>query len=449
MPSGPRKDPLGDLTHRPAPLAVVLLAALSVFLFPAAARPASTGGGGSPRRVEHFPAERVTVEGIPPERVRLSVSVLNDQGDPVAGLTAGDFIVREGGRIQEIVDFGVERDREDRPLSAVFLVDRSGSIGRQMYKWKDACRTLVAVLRPVDEVQVALFSEEVRVVQPFTRDAAALAAAVSDIQEWGAGGTRILSALEETIVSLRARRGRKVIFLLTDGLDGGVSGPISANRWAADLATRAVQGQITIVTILPGPTGVPYTAAQDLAVHTGGWWLFSSGDLPALIGRLGERLMASYYLAYDSMRDPEDQARRAIEVTLARSPSPGTQVFTVAGVYGEAPLLDHLLEDLRDDEADLRARAALHLGRMQDEEAVRPLVRSLKDDDPRVRAAAAVALAERAQFDAVKAIGRLLLDDHDGVREAAILALGILLERGPDERTRGRILDALESIAPP
>ena len=430
-------------------LAVVLtgVAAASVREAPAPAR-RETGSEGSPRRLEVEP-ETVTVEGVPPERVRLSVSVLDREGEPVGGLAASDFRVIEDGIPQKLVEFGVESDREDRPLSAVFLIDRSGSMGRQMYKWRDACAALLSVLRPIDEVQAATFAGEVEVLQAFTKNPDDLAAVVERIEERGSGGTRILNALEETLAGMRSRRGRRVIFLLTDGLEGGVSGgTIATNTGVAIVAARAVQSQTVIVTILPGPSGHPWLAVQDLAVHTGGWWLYSGDDPVAVVKKLGERLLHSYYMAYDSPRLPGDQTRRRVDVSLPGAGLERAVVQTVSGVYGDAPLVEHLLEDLEEADPVLRARAAANLGATTDKDARKPLVEALQDESPGVRGAAAIALAERGDLSAVRPIGRLLKDPDPDARASAVRALGIMLTKAPDEKTRDTILETLESIEP-
>src|SRR5262245_23171913 len=243
--------------------------------------------------------EVVKVEGAPPERVQLSVSVLDRAGRPVTGLTRADFVVEEDGRTQSLVDFGRESEREDRPLSVVFLVDRSGSIGRQLSKWREACAALASALRPIDQVRLATFTTEVDLLQDFTSDPNLLLAAVGGLDRTG-GGTDIFYSVEQTLRDLRDRPGRKALFLLTDGLDEKRAGVWSAENdpYLSGLVREAVAFQTTIVTILPGPTGWPYLAAQDLAVQTGGWWLYPSDDLPGLLRRLGVRLLESYYLAY-------------------------------------------------------------------------------------------------------------------------------------------------------
>ncbi len=415
----------------------------------------ATEGAGVPQAGEHQPAprrlegvgpERVQVEGTPLTRVELSVSVVDAEGRPISGLQRSDFLVREAGLTQSLVDFGREADREDRPLSAAFLVDRSGSVREQMGKWVQACGALASALRPIDEVQVAVFTTERRVLVDFTRDLSALDRAVAAMG-LAAGGTRVFAALDETLHELRRRRGRKVVFLLTDGLDNDYAGAWTTREDAflTHIVQLAVGSQITVVTILPGPTGRGFLAAQALALETGGWWHYTSDDLPGLVRRLGERLLESYYLSYDSPRPLSDTRRRDVQVALVGPRARGAQVRTVAGVFGRTALLEVLIEELRDGEEDEeRLRAARDLGYLRGPEALRPLRKALKDEAPGVRSAAAEALGRRGDLEAAEALARLLEDPDAGVRIAALAALQALLAAGADEELEARILAALE-----
>ncbi|HEY3176354.1 MAG TPA: VWA domain-containing protein [Candidatus Polarisedimenticolia bacterium] len=387
---------------------------------------AGAGGGETPRRLP-LPPELVSVEGVPPERVRLSVSVLDEAGRPVRGLGPSDFAVLEGGIRQNLIDFGVESDRLDRPLSAVFLVDRSGSVARQMGKWRQACVALALSMRPIDEVRVATFTSDVTVLRDFTGDARALQDSLEGLEESG-GGTRIFRAVDETLRDLRRRPGRKVIFLMTDGLDNDRPGAwnTASDDWLTDLVRRAVESQVTVVTIMPGPTGRPALAAQDLAVQTGGWWLYTSDDLPGLVKRLGERLMASYFLAYDSTRSVDDPRRRRIEVSIHRAGMEALVVRTVEGVFAPRPVLRILEEDLEDEDEGRRALAASDLGLVADPGGTSLLLKALKDGSPGVRAAAVESLARRGDGKTAARIARLLEDEDSAVRDAAARALEVL-----------------------
>ena len=371
-----------------------------------------------------FVPEVVHVEGTPIERVQLSVSVTDSEGRPVTGLTAADFQVKEGGVVMKLVDFGREADRLDRPLSAVFLVDRSGSVSRQMSRWKEACLALAGSLRPIDEIRVATFTSDMTILQDFTHDLSLLTSSFAELKTAG-GGTALFKVVDETLRDLKARTGRKVIFVLTDGLDNERADvwTTATDPWLTDLVRRAVSSQVTVITILPGPTGRPYMAAQDLAVQTGGWWLYTSDDLPGLVRVLGERLADSYFIAWDTPRVPGDLKRRRVEVELLRADAADMKVRTAEGVFGPQPLLTLLAVDLEEGNEDQRVLAASDLGLLPDPDGVEPLVKALKDDSARVRATAVAALGRRGDVSAARKIRRLLADPDQMVREAAARAL--------------------------
>jgi len=422
------------------------IVAWALFLALLAIPPAPPQKKEEPHRIDSIGPEIVQVEGLPPERVRLSVSVLDESGRPVRGLQPDDFIVKEDGEVQELVDFDREADREDRPLSVVFLIDRSGSIGKQMSKWRQACVALLSELRPVDEIRVATFTDTVTILQDFTNDATKLSSIIHKLGPTG-GGTRVFESIHAEVMDLKNRPGRKVLFVLTDGLDNDRPDVWNAlgDPYLAELVRDAVASQVTLVTILPGPTGRAFLAVQDLAIQTGGWWLYPSDDLPGLVRRLGERLLESYFLSYDSIRPPGDLGRRRLEVSLARSDGEQYEIRTIGGVFGERPLFDLLARDLEEGDEQARLIAATYLGDVAEEKASKLLRKALKDEAPRVRAAAAVSLGRRLDFSAIRRLARLLSDTEEIVQRSAATALQQLLVSAPDERTRAQVLDALEA----
>src|SRR5258705_4060092 len=87
-------------------------------------------------------------------RVGLTVTVVDPQGRPVPGLTKGDFRVLEDGEEFEPVDFGLEGERRDRPLSVAVLLDLSYSMGSQVKKVREAAWPLRSSLGPRGQLQV-------------------------------------------------------------------------------------------------------------------------------------------------------------------------------------------------------------------------------------------------------------------------------------------------------
>jgi HEAT repeat protein len=87
------------------------------------------------------------------------------------------------------------------------------------------------------------------------------------------------------------------------------------------------------------------------------------------------------------------------------------------------------LRDLSSADGAVRAAAAEDLAQHADErreEVVAQLLRALGDDDARVRAAAALGLADARAQQAVEALSAAVADDHETVRQMALAALGEL-----------------------
>src|SRR5581483_4461964 len=124
--------------------------------------------------------------------VNTQVSVRDAKGRYVAGLTKDDFIVLDDGKEQPISYFSQE---SDQPLTVALVVDRSRSVQSALSKAQIAARNFFgSVLRAgKDRAAVVAFDSGVYVVQDFTDDAGALAAASSKLT--AAGGTSIFDAV--------------------------------------------------------------------------------------------------------------------------------------------------------------------------------------------------------------------------------------------------------------
>jgi len=366
------------------------------------------------------------VQGTPIDRVQLLVSVTDPNGAPAGKLSAENLEVREGETRVAIKTFKKVEDSLEIPLSIAVLVDRSGSMAFQMQKWAEACVELVSSVRPIDQVRVSAFSEETMVLQDFTHDAISLARSVAAIGPAG-GGTRLFRAVFETVRDMRDLPGRKALILLTDGLDTEFSSPsggITAAMFPMlmDATRMAVRSGVTVILILPGPSGRGYLAVQDLAVQTGGWYMYPSNDLRALLKRLGRRLLASYVVEYDIERPVDLDKKRPVKVTLKGEGMEDLEVHTSLGVYSRLGALEELKRDLSEGNGAQRARAATELGRSGDAAVVPDLIRALKSDSPEVREAAAAALAERKAPEGMEKVLKLIHDAVSSVREAAFEA---------------------------
>ena len=148
------------------------------------------------------------------ELQQLYVTVTGPDGQPVLDLEAADFTVRDDGRPQELVTFA----RGDIPFTATLLVDASASMyGAKLEAAMEGARVFIRSMEPLDQAKILAFSHCILSESSFTDARDVLTANLSGTQAWG--GTSINDHLYIAIKGLEARQGRRVVVLLSDGVD--------------------------------------------------------------------------------------------------------------------------------------------------------------------------------------------------------------------------------------
>ncbi|MDT5293275.1 MAG: Ca-activated chloride channel [Acidobacteriota bacterium] len=146
---------------------------------------------------------------------RVQARVTDRGGRAVAGLTAGDFSVTEGGVARAV--------REVAPTSAPFnlvlLLDVSGSLEERIDFIRKAALAFLNTAGPQDRIAIVSFRDDVQLVSDFTSDRRVLSERIKDIQAGGA--TALYDALGYSLVSiLKPLRGERTgIVVLSDGDD--------------------------------------------------------------------------------------------------------------------------------------------------------------------------------------------------------------------------------------
>lgn len=236
----------GWLEKKPfAALLYVLLACAPFFI--------STAYGQSGRRavpetndkVKASADEDETVIRVQTEEVVLPVSVRNTAGQPVHGLGAEDFLIYDNGVRQEVLSF----NRRRVPVNIVLLLDASGSVFSQMRFIRIAAKSFVNGLLKEDRVCVMQFADRVELLQNWI--GAGEEGKLNRALDWGyRPGERttfydgLYLAAEE---QLRGVEGRRIIILLTDGID-------SAEHKRADFndalsAVRRAEASVYVVSL--------------------------------------------------------------------------------------------------------------------------------------------------------------------------------------------------------
>ena len=254
------------------------------------------------------------------DRVNVLFSVADGKGRFVRNLEKGDFQVYEDDRPQDISNFSTEANL---PLNIAFLIDSSGSIRYKLrFERLAAARFFSTALRPgTDKAFVMTFDTKTAIAQDYTDDPSLLSDALQTIIP--GGSTSLYDAVFEAAVrKLAGRPGRRVILLVSDGMDN--SSHVSLAR-----TLEAVQKNDVVVYAV-STNGIDLTDAGDrktgdanldeLAKETGGRALFPSKveELGRAFSRVGEELRSQYSLAYGPTNAKRDGTYRSIRIVVAR-----------------------------------------------------------------------------------------------------------------------------------
>jgi len=288
--------------------------------------------------------------------VHVLASVKDKNGRPVAGLTAGDFVLQEDGRPQKITHFS----RSDSlPLSLGLLIDTSRSQRRLIEQEKTASRQFFEqVLRPdTDRAFLLRFDFEAALMKNLTRSVQELEAALQRVRlaeerlhlPPDSGGTVLYDAVYLAAGEVLATpAGQKAMVVISDGVDFGSMVTLADAVSTAQRAETAVYciryadpeayqrrdsggrgggrgtGGVSIgipfpIPIPGGPTGGPTgrpggspggkpgqapadgkLVLQQLAEETGGaaFDISDGKDLEAIYRQIGEELRNQYVIGY-------------------------------------------------------------------------------------------------------------------------------------------------------
>lgn len=148
--------------------------------------------------------------------VPIPVSVTDDEGGAVASLKLADFVLKIDGKDAEIGDLS----RSETPVRLALLFDNSSSvlIAREFEK-KAAIKFFKKVIRPEKDL-VALFSVSTytRLEQPFTKNVSQITAAIEAFP-MPEGATALLDGIIKAAEYLKDAEGRRVIVIMSDGVD--------------------------------------------------------------------------------------------------------------------------------------------------------------------------------------------------------------------------------------
>ena len=149
--------------------------------------------------------------------VRVDVQVLDRSARPLMNLQREDFVLRDEGKVQPILNFASEK----MPIDILFLLDVSGSMRPHVERIAQASRQALDVLGQDDRISIMVFDRQTRIRLPFKSVGDTIYREFDGVlsRESFNGGTDITRGMLEAADYMRrnARKdARHAIIILTD-----------------------------------------------------------------------------------------------------------------------------------------------------------------------------------------------------------------------------------------
>ena len=231
--------------------------------------------------------------------VSLFATVLDAETRLVPDLTQQDFEVFDNDKSQPLVVFR----SENLPITAIVMLDTSGSMTGTIDLLKAAAEQFVIRLLQDDKATVGAFNDKIELNAGFTNNRDKLVSQVKDL-DYG-NGTRLFDAISESLDALRGVEGRRVILVFTDGDD------TSSRIGRGTVLDRARAEEVMIYSIglqseyFDGARMVrtkPDSSLKRFADETGGGYfeLKKTADLGPTFSRVAQELHSQYVLGFEA-----------------------------------------------------------------------------------------------------------------------------------------------------
>ena len=292
--------------------------------------------------------------------VSILASVRDKKGALVPTLEKNEFSVLEDGKPQEIKYFTRETDL---PLTIGLLVDVSGSQRNLIDVERNAASQFFAqVLRKKDEAFLIQFGEEAELLQDYTSSTKLLTNGLGQLRpSSGVGGLHpgpvpTMGGPRGTVLydaiylaandKLRTEVGRKVIVVITDGVDQG-------SRLTLNQAVEAAQKSDAVIYSIdysdPGAYGGGYgimfgggggeSYLRKMSDETGGhvFKVDRKHSLDDIFKQLQEEMRTQYAIGYAPQNDTKDGSYRKIDIKLLGKDYKDYKVQARKGYYAVKP----------------------------------------------------------------------------------------------------------------
>lgn len=246
------------------------------------------------------------------------VSVVDEKGQPVEGISVKDLDVREDGVAREILR--VEQAKE--PLMIALLIDDSAAADSATREFREGAKAFVNTIAAAGKNQIALvtFGERSTLVRDYTSDAAALSSSIDRIFSRSSAGMQMLDAVIDASKGLAKREDtarKQIVVLMTEGTEFSTV----HDQTVVDAIRRAdaTMHALVLTTITASDTEEIRTRNRVLDVGTrttGGRrdTLLAESSVEGAMRSLARELLSQYRVVYsrpDQLIPPEKLSIRA------------------------------------------------------------------------------------------------------------------------------------------
>ncbi len=254
------------------------------------------------------------------ELVKVTVTVRDAKGELVPNLAAGEFVVTEDGRKQNLQLFApavAPGHDEALTLDLGLLLDTSQSMAPEIRLSQEAATRFLEAIPRARDLLTVFFDEDIRISHYDSEHQQGLFGRILDAR--ASGSTALYDAIAVYLSRVQDTSGRKVLVLLTDGED------TRSELGIGEISALVRSSAVTIYSIaFPGDysDGGRLVSARAflafLADQTGGrvFKPLHSKDLPAIYESILDELSSQYVLGFASNNPARDGRFRKLRVEV-------------------------------------------------------------------------------------------------------------------------------------
>jgi VWFA-related protein len=271
----------------------------------------------------------LSTQQSPPVDVSILLSATDKYDRVITNLKKEDIRIFDEGVLRPITRF---ESAADLPISMEVLVDTSGSTENQSAAVPVLAKLFIAmtIREGKDTAAITSFGNSVSLVQSATDDVTQLNSAIDRIvMQPAVGKTPLLSALTDGANRLAAAPGRKIVLLISDGLE-------NSNRLIRpkDVTARLQKNEVAVYPVYcfcrqptsPGDRPLRVTletwgGMTDIAKATGGTaYLPGTGNAQAIerdFRQMAKEIAAQHVVSFQPGRLKNSQSLRKIRIEVA------------------------------------------------------------------------------------------------------------------------------------